>query len=106
MSEFESWMNDQKPLVAHGEYGKDEDGTQALIKKHETVEAEIEGSAGRVEVLVDESEVLISRKHFDSHTIARRQVLLYCELLLYINPYIYIHGKYHVSVCTWCIYVQ
>ena len=27
-SEAESWMSDKKPLVAHGEYGKDEDNTQ------------------------------------------------------------------------------
>ena len=40
-------MNDKKPLVAHGEYGKDEDGTQALIKKHEAIELDIEGYSSR-----------------------------------------------------------
>ncbi len=40
-------MNDKKPLVAYGEYGKDEDSTTALIKKHEAVELEIEGYNSR-----------------------------------------------------------
>ena len=35
VSEAESWM---KLLVAHGEYGKDKDSTQALIKKQEAIE--------------------------------------------------------------------
>jgi len=35
VSEAESWM---KLLVAYGEYGKDKDSTQALIKKQEAIE--------------------------------------------------------------------
>ena len=31
-------MNDKKLLVANGEYGKDEDGKQALIAKQEAIE--------------------------------------------------------------------
>jgi len=34
----ESWMNDKKLLVTNGEYGKDEDGKQALIAKLEAIE--------------------------------------------------------------------
>lgn len=67
-------MNDKKSLVTHGEYGKDEDSTQALIKKHEIVETEIEGHTEKLEALMKESERLISRKHFDSSTIGKRQV--------------------------------
>ena len=74
MSQLESWIDDKKSLVTHGEYGKDEDSTQALIKKHEIVEAEIDGHTGKLEALVNESEKLISRKHFDSSTIGKRQV--------------------------------
>jgi len=40
-------MNDKKPLVAHGEYGKDEDSTQALIKKQEAIE--LDNGIGYVE---------------------------------------------------------
>ena len=47
VSEAESWMNDKKPLVGYGEYGKDEDSTTALIKKHEAVELDIEGYSSR-----------------------------------------------------------
>ena len=58
----------------HSEYGKDEDRTQALLKKHEAVEVDIEGYKGRVEELGSESQGLLERIHFDSETIQQRQV--------------------------------
>ena len=61
-------------MVTHGEYGKDEDRTQALLKKHEAVEVDIEGYKGRVEELGSESQGLLERIHFDSETIQQRQV--------------------------------
>ena len=67
-------MNDKKPLVAHGEYGKDEDSTQALIKKQEAIELEIDGYSAKMGEVRAESQRLLSKEHFDSETIRERQV--------------------------------
>ena len=67
-------MNDKKPLVAHKQYGKDEDSTQALIKKQEAIELEIDGYSVKVADLEAESQRMLSKEHFDSDTIRERQV--------------------------------
>ena len=67
-------MNDKKPLVAHRQYGKDEDSTQALIKKQEAIELEIDGYSVKVADLEAESQRMLSKEHFDSDTIRERQV--------------------------------
>ncbi len=61
-------------MVTDKQYGANEDSTLALLKKHEAVEAEIEGYKGRVEELTAESEGLIERAHFDSISVAKKQV--------------------------------
>ena len=67
-------MNDKKPLVAHRQYGKDEDSTQALIKKQEAIELEIDGYSVKVAELETESQRMLRKEHFDSDTIRERQV--------------------------------
>lgn len=67
-------MNDKKPLVAHRQYGKDEDSTQALIKKQEAIELEIDGYSVKVAELETESQRMLKKEHFDSDTIRERQV--------------------------------
>ena len=67
-------MNDKKPLVAHRQYGKDEDSTQALIKKQEAIELEIDGYSVKVVEVETESQRMLSKEHFDSDTIRERQV--------------------------------
>lgn len=47
---------------------------QALIKKHEAVELEIEGYGGKVQELVTESQTLLNREHFDQEMIQKKQV--------------------------------
>ena len=47
---------------------------QALIKKHEAVELEIEGYGGKVQELVTESQALLNREHFDQKMIQKKQV--------------------------------
>ena len=69
-----SWMNDKHSLVALREYGKDEDSTQALIKKHEAVELEIEGYGTKIDELRTESQRLLEGGHFDSKVIAEKEV--------------------------------
>ena len=81
-SEAESWMNDKKPLVAHRQYGKDEDSTQALIKKQEAIELEIDGYSVKVAELEAESQRMLSKEHFDSDTIRERQVTQHMQASL------------------------
>ena len=81
-SEAESWMNDKKPLVAHRQYGKDEDSTQALIKKQEAIELEIDGYNVKVADLEAESQRMLSKEHFDSDTIRERQVTQHMQASL------------------------
>ena len=47
---------------------------QALIKKHEAIEMEIEGYSGKIDDLVTESQQLLSAQHFDSERIIEKQV--------------------------------
>ena len=84
-------MNDKKPLVAHGEYGKDEDSTQALIKKQEAIELEIDGYSAKMGEVRAESQRLLSKKHFDSDTIRERQVTwnTLSKFILYTTSVLY-----------------
>lgn len=54
---------------------------QALIKKHEAVELEIEGYGGKVQELVTESQTLLNREHFDQEMIQKKQVRIIASLL-------------------------
>uniref|UniRef100_A0A8D0F0G0 Calponin-homology (CH) domain-containing protein n=1 Tax=Strix occidentalis caurina TaxID=311401 RepID=A0A8D0F0G0_STROC len=40
-SDLEAWIAEKRPLVTSKDYGKDEDGTLKLLKKHKTLEHEI-----------------------------------------------------------------
>ena len=74
VAEAISWLNDKHTLVALREYGKDEDSTQALIKKHEAIELEIEGYGTKIDELCTESQSLIEGEHFDRKVISEREV--------------------------------
>ncbi|KAI2810972.1 Spectrin alpha chain, non-erythrocytic 1 [Blomia tropicalis] len=41
-NEAESWMREKEPIVGSHDYGKDEDSTEALLKKHEAIMADLE----------------------------------------------------------------
>ena len=74
VSEAISWLHDKRSLVALRDYGKDEDSTQALIKKHEAIALEIEGYEAKIAELHTESERLVEVGHFDSETVREREV--------------------------------
>lgn len=67
-------MNDKHSLVALREYGKDEDSTQALIKKHEAIDLEIDGYKVKIDELRAESQRLVEAGHFDSEVIIEKEV--------------------------------
>lgn len=41
-NEAESWMKEKEPLVVNTDYGKDEDSSEALLKKHEALVSDLE----------------------------------------------------------------
>merc|ERR1719187_2685316 len=41
-SEAESWMREKEPLAANADYGKDEDASEALLKKHDALMSDLE----------------------------------------------------------------
>ena len=86
VAEATSWMNDKRSLVALQEYGKDEDSTQALIKKHEAIDLEIEGYKVKIEELCAESQRLVEGGHFDHKVITEREVSM--ETLIVTTPII------------------
>ena len=67
-------MSDKKPLVASEEYGKDEDSTVALIRKHENVLHELSAFKPRITDLQSESQSMLSEDHYDSEAIREKQV--------------------------------
>ncbi|VEL10488.1 unnamed protein product, partial [Protopolystoma xenopodis] len=50
-SEADSWMREKEPLVGSSEFGRDEDSTEALLKKHEALMADIEAYGSTIEGL-------------------------------------------------------
>jgi spectrin alpha len=54
--EAESWMKEKEPLVSSGDYGKDEDSAQSLLKKHEAVMADIESYQATMKSLAEHSQ--------------------------------------------------
>ncbi|CDI97721.1 Spectrin alpha actinin [Echinococcus multilocularis] len=50
-SEAESWMHEKEPLVDSKELGRDEDSTEALLKKHDALMADIEAYGSTIESL-------------------------------------------------------
>ena len=56
-SEAEAWMAEKEPIVSNDDYGKDEDSAQALLKKHEAVEADLKTYESNIKALREECSV-------------------------------------------------
>jgi len=54
-NEAESWMKEKEPIVGSRDYGKDEDSTEALLKKHEALYADLEAFGNTISSLRDEA---------------------------------------------------
>lgn len=54
-NEAESWMREKMPLVSNVDYGKDEDSSEALLKKHEALVADLEAFGSTVQSLQEQS---------------------------------------------------
>lgn len=53
--EAETWMKEKEPLVKNSDYGKDEDSTEALLKKHEVLIDDLEAFGKVIQTLNDTS---------------------------------------------------
>ena len=73
-NEADVWMNDRAGLAASHDYGRDEDAAQKLLKKHKSLQEEVEAYSTVVVKLEDEAKRLMSSEHFDSVNIAARMV--------------------------------
>ena len=67
-------MKDKRPLVANDEYGKDEDSTVGLMKKHETVQLDLDTYRPKIDELKTDSSTMINANHYDSIAIQNKQV--------------------------------
>lgn len=47
-AEAESWMREKEPIVGSTDYGKDEDSTEALLKKHEALYSDLSAFASTI----------------------------------------------------------
>lgn len=54
-NEAESWMKEKKPIVMNADYGKDEDSSEALLKKHEALVSDLEAFASTITALREQA---------------------------------------------------
>lgn len=55
-NEAESWMREKEPIVCNQDYGKDEDSSEALLKKHEALMSDLEAFGNTIQVLKDQAQ--------------------------------------------------
>ena len=73
-TEADVWMNDKAGIAANHDYGRDEDAAVKALKKHKTLEDDVEGYVAVVESLGKEAKRLVAADHFDSANINARKV--------------------------------
>lgn len=54
-NEAESWMREKEPMVANTDYGKDEDSSEALLKKHEALMSDLLAFGNTIESLKEQA---------------------------------------------------
>ena len=54
-NEAESWMKEKEPIVGSRDFGKDEDSTEALLKKHEALYSDLEAFGNTIKGLREQA---------------------------------------------------
>lgn len=54
-NEAESWMKEKEPIVSSTDYGKDEDSSEALLKKHEALMSDLKAFGNTIEALKEQA---------------------------------------------------
>ncbi|XP_078000869.1 spectrin beta chain, non-erythrocytic 5-like isoform X3 [Glandiceps talaboti] len=73
VQEAESLMQEKRPALTSTDYGKDEDSVQALLKKLEALDLDLESFRDTVVHLTQLGSGLIERGHFESKDIEQKQ---------------------------------
>lgn len=55
-NEAESWMKEKEPIVSNSDYGKDEDSSEALLKKHEALMSDLLAFGNTIESLKEQAQ--------------------------------------------------
>lgn len=55
-NEAESWMKEKEPIVSSTDYGKDEDSSEALLKKHEALVSDLEAFGNTIKSLKEQAQ--------------------------------------------------
>lgn len=55
-NEAESWMKEKEPVVCNTDYGKDEDSSEALLKKHEALVSDLEAFGNTISALREQAQ--------------------------------------------------
>lgn len=55
-NEAESWVKEKEPIVLNQDYGKDEDSSEALLKKHEALVSDLEAFGNTIQSLRDQAQ--------------------------------------------------
>ena len=76
VNEAESYLRDKRPLALSQDYGRDEDSTQILIKKLETLTRDIKAFHSTIDKLEITANKLTERNHFDSDNVTKTMTAL------------------------------
>ena len=71
---METWIREKLPRVSSDDYGRDETSVQSLLRKHETLELELDSYKAKVSDLKNMCHALVAAENFDKEKILRRQV--------------------------------
>ena len=75
VTEVETWIREKLPRVSSEDFGRDETSAQSLLRKHETLELELDSYRAKVEDLRNACQDLVKAENFDAERIQRRQVI-------------------------------
>ena len=85
VTEVETWIREKLPRVSSDDYGRDETSAQSLLRKHETLELELDSYRAKVGELKNTCHALVTAGNFDKEKILRRQVRI--PKLFYVLAY-------------------
>ena len=76
VNEADAWLNEKAGIASSTDYGKDQDTTDKMLRKHQELEKDVEAHTSVIQGLENESARMISQGHFNSENIATRQAAL------------------------------
>lgn len=87
-NEAESWMKEKEPIVSNTDYGKDEDSSEALLKKHEALMSDLTAFGNTIEGLKEQARncrvSIINKFHFSLFCISTLGNFITLLYLLYL----------------------